>query len=256
MSTTNLALVREVESLRRVAAAITAGRLADFRDGPHSHSVRFSNPSPLRAFGPLRGAMLDGSVSFAIRSAAGLPDGWRIELSSYVFALLDRNGREVLTWHWHLGREFAGPNHPHLHVSAAVRFPDARGEAAPVVLDKLHLPTGVVLLPSVVRAPIEECGVQPLAWVGTMGNEVFSCDCSGSPSSPKGWSPNRHARWHQCQSPNGSAVCVNRSGSQTRLASSRYSACRSARSSLEKRSWGRNGNPVRATKCRNPGLCS
>lgn len=75
----------------------------------------------------------------------------------------DRNGREVLAWHWQPGPEYAGPDQPHLHVSAAVGFPDGRGHRTMVELDKLHLPTGEVSLPGIVRMVVEEFGVQPIA---------------------------------------------------------------------------------------------
>jgi len=40
--------------------------------------------------------------------------------------------------------------------------PNAAGDPDVVPLDKLHLPTGHVSLPVVVRMPIEEFGIRPL----------------------------------------------------------------------------------------------
>lgn len=158
----NRDLDRAVERLRSVALAVTRQRLIDYPSGPVSRIVEFPNPAPLRAFGPLRSSFLAAVVSLSAVPDEQAPSTWRIETRSYQISLLDRNGREVLAWHWQPGLEFAGPDHPHLHVSAAVGFPNALGESAKVDLDKLHLPTGPVSLADVVRMLVEEFGVQPL----------------------------------------------------------------------------------------------
>jgi hypothetical protein len=152
-----------VESVRRAAAAITTGRFTDFRDGPTSYTLRFPRPAPLRAFGPLRGSRLNASISFKLDPVSGEVSASSVAVSSYLYALLDRDEREVLAWHWQPGDLFAGPDHPHLHVSAAVRFPNARGQAAAVDLDKRHLPTGLVSFAAVVRMLVEEFDVEPRA---------------------------------------------------------------------------------------------
>lgn len=155
---------RAVDRLRRAASVITAQHLVAFLDGPDSYTVRFEQPARLRAFGPLHGAALRVFISLEHdRTAERMPIPQPVGVStrSYQIALLDRNEREVLAWHWQPGPALAGPDHPHVHVSAAARFPDAAGQPAAVDLDKLHLPTGPVSLAAVVRMLVEEFGVHP-----------------------------------------------------------------------------------------------
>lgn len=78
--------------------------------------------------------------------------GWRIETTSYAYRLIDRDGRFVLSYHWHPTGN-SPVVHPHLHV----------GYRTPVVdFARAHLPTGHVFLPTVLRAAIAELGVDPL----------------------------------------------------------------------------------------------
>lgn len=162
MSTASRDLARAVERLRWAGSVVSAQRLLVYPDGPRSHVVRFAGPARLRAFGPLHGSSLSVFVSIELNPRSRSLSDQRVTIRGYLVAVLDRNGREVLAWHWQPGLEFAGPDHPHLHVSAAVGFPNALGESAKVDLDKLHLPTGPVSLADVVRMLVEEFGVQPL----------------------------------------------------------------------------------------------
>ncbi|MEZ4562913.1 MAG: hypothetical protein R2853_09260 [Thermomicrobiales bacterium] len=90
---------------------------------------------------------------------------WRHATASYEFRL-DHDERERFVDHWQPGPGFRGPEHPHLHVSAA---PQARSNAVTTRahdLDKRRLATGHVSLAMVVRMVIEEFGIAPLrpAW--------------------------------------------------------------------------------------------
>ena len=84
-----------------------------------------------------------------------------VRLVAYRYAWFDRNHTELLTYHWHPGPEFAGPDHPHVHVSAALRPALPNGGRAVLPLDKLHLATGPVPLAAFVRTLIEEFGARP-----------------------------------------------------------------------------------------------
>jgi len=87
---------------------------------------------------------------------------WNARIRMYSMTLLDAHNRELLTYHWHPGTFFLGPNHPHIHVSAAL---DAQVDAVTrreIELDKLHLVTGIVSLAAFVRMLIAEFGVAPL----------------------------------------------------------------------------------------------
>lgn len=87
---------------------------------------------------------------------------WRVEPRLYEFRLLDHVERELLVYHWQPGPEARGPDHPHLHVSAALRAQTNATTTQFYDLDKRHLPTGPVSLASVVRMLIEEFDVAPL----------------------------------------------------------------------------------------------
>lgn len=76
------------------------------------------------------------------------PSRWRgIRTVGYRYALLDANGRELISYHWHpAGRSNA--TYPHLHL----------GEGP---LAHAHIPTGFVTLPDVVRLAIGGLSVRP-----------------------------------------------------------------------------------------------
>lgn len=80
----------------------------------------------------------------------------------YQYRLLDHDHRELLVYHWQPGTEFQGPDHPHLHVSAAL---DAQVDAVTrreIGLDKLHIATGQVSLAALAWMLITEFGIAPL----------------------------------------------------------------------------------------------
>ena len=91
---------------------------------------------------------------------------WNASHVMYEYRLVDVGGRELLTYHWHPESVFLGPDHPHLHVSAALDAQVSTRERRVVGLDKLPLVTGQVSLPTFVRMLITEFGVAPLrsAW--------------------------------------------------------------------------------------------
>lgn len=79
---------------------------------------------------------------------------WRATIVAYQYALLDGDGREYLTYHWHPD----GVSHvttPHLHLGPAAQVGVPQIAAA-------HLPTGSVQLPEVVRLAIEAFRARPL----------------------------------------------------------------------------------------------
>jgi len=166
MSTASLVLAAHVEALRRVVGSVTHARLIASPIGERAgdaFNVTLPALAPLRAFGALHRAQLDLSIDVeAVQNPAGAAE-WAIRTIAYTHVLLDRNGTEVLAFRWQPGPTYAGPDHPHAHVSAPVRFPDARGNAVHVELDKLHLATGPVPLAAFVRTLIEEFGARPLA---------------------------------------------------------------------------------------------
>lgn len=95
---------------------------------------------------------------------------WQAEILTYSFRLLDRHERELLVYHWMPGPLFLGPDHPHLHVSAALTAQVSATRTREIDLDRLHLPTGQVTVAAFVRMLIAEFDVAPLRddWAATL----------------------------------------------------------------------------------------
>lgn len=89
-----------------------------------------------------------------------------VDTSFYRYDLLDRDGGEVVVFHWE--PEGRSPvRTPHLHVSAAlpVVLPqrvNSRVAATKTYLNKMHLPTGHIQLEDIVELLIREFAVVPL----------------------------------------------------------------------------------------------
>lgn len=147
-----------VEALHATTGCITRGRLLRTGDRfPRSTEVsfEFADPAPLKAFGTLRSTGFDAVVTFRQRQTD-------LVLASYAYAILDAGGRELVAFHWQPGATFRGPDMPHMHVSAALAVMQTSGQLRPFALHKLHIPTGSLALPTVVRMLVAEFGVQPL----------------------------------------------------------------------------------------------
>jgi len=149
------------------ASCVTAQRLrhstSAFESGER-HTVGFPEPVPLRAAaGGPNGLFLDIAHLFAIveEERVRFRPPWRVTTRMYEYRLLDHDHKELLVYHWQPGPEFPGPDHPHLHVSAAL---DAQVDAVTrrgIDLDKLHVATGPVSLAAVIRMLIEEFRIAP-----------------------------------------------------------------------------------------------
>jgi hypothetical protein len=118
----------------------------------------------------LRGAAGPTGLQFAFRLDYQSDDGsgeirrqsGAVFVVAYEYRLLDHDHRELLVYHWQPGPRFAGPDHPHLHVSASLAAQVTAATRRPIRLDKLHLVTERVMLASVIRMVIEEFGVSPI----------------------------------------------------------------------------------------------
>ena len=105
--------------------------------------------------------------------------------SSYEYRLLDRLERELLVYHWQPGPSYAGPDHPHLHVSSSLDAATSAVERRQIDLDRLHLPTGPVTLAAFVRSLVTEVGIEPLRpdWARLLGEaEAGELAAAGSAS--------------------------------------------------------------------------
>ena len=156
---------RRIERLREIAGCVTPVQLIrqGLRRGGQAVPVLSLRDGRLLGGSGVAGLSID--VTITLRSEASTssrPEGL-VESTAYAYALRDRNGIELLAYHWHPDSGFAGPDHPHLHVSAALRPALPNGDRAVLPLDKLHLATGPVSLAAFVRTLIEEFGARPLA---------------------------------------------------------------------------------------------
>jgi hypothetical protein len=122
------------------------------------------SPASLRSpSGGPSGLFFDVSILFAVVEAGSAESrrAWQATTEMYEYRLLDFDQRELLVYHWQPGPRFAGPDHPHLHVSAAVSAQRNALERAAIPLDRLHLATALAPLAAVVRMLITEFGVAP-----------------------------------------------------------------------------------------------
>ncbi|RIK37062.1 MAG: hypothetical protein DCC58_18515 [Chloroflexi bacterium] len=78
---------------------------------------------------------------------------------AYSYTISDRDGRELVAWHWHpvgVSAETA----PHVHLSGVAPLDLGRGLRALPLAD-LHVPSGQVTLAGIARFLIAEAGIQP-----------------------------------------------------------------------------------------------
>jgi hypothetical protein len=156
-----------VDALGSATSCVTSRQFvllapASVRDG--SFAARFLDPGSLRSpDGGPSGLLLDASILFTV-AQPDLPAVrrlWEPRMDMYRYRLLDRDQTELLVYHWQPGPDFAGPDHPHLHVSAAVRAKVDAMTTRTIDLDKLHIATGLVSLAAIVRMLIAEFDVAP-----------------------------------------------------------------------------------------------
>ena len=89
---------------------------------------------------------------YAVAASSDLPAEWRARTTGYYYHFRERNGPEVILFHWH---PLPGQvQFPHLHMA---------GGAGSIAIDaRRHIPTGPLSLHAVVRFAIAELGVRPL----------------------------------------------------------------------------------------------
>jgi hypothetical protein len=137
----------------------------DSRTGEYSAAFEpRSEPAPLRApHGGPRGLLLRVVHLYEIVEIQPIRDrrAWDVVTTMYQYSLFDRNERELLVYHWQPGPAFAGPEHPHVHVSAALNAAVDAMATEVIDLDNRHVATGIVSLPAIVRMLIEEFDVAP-----------------------------------------------------------------------------------------------
>jgi hypothetical protein len=174
-----IAARRFLEALGSATSCVTTQRLTTLRTyltPAQTQTVRFTAPPvSLRApSGGPRGLLFDVSYIFATTEAPEVVHvrrHWRVVTRMYQYRLFDHARRELLVYHWQPGDEFLGPDHPHVHVSAALSAQIDALEFESIDLGRRHLVTERVSLAAFVRMLIEEFGVAPLRsdWRKTLG---------------------------------------------------------------------------------------
>ncbi|MGI8477716.1 MAG: hypothetical protein ACR2OO_15295 [Thermomicrobiales bacterium] len=154
-----------LDALGRIARCITDRPVlaGGYRPIEASYSVTFAPrgfPVPLGAKDGRRGVgLLINHYYRVVHSGEESRRGWEVQPTGYFYEILDPDGREILSYHWH--PEASGPDHPHLHLSGRLPPFDLGPRFAPVALGAVHVATGQVAFGAVVRMLIEEFGVAP-----------------------------------------------------------------------------------------------
>lgn len=84
---------------------------------------------------------------------------WQANVVGYMYTLQDRDGREIVSYHWHPGQQ-SPVTYPHLHIGVA-----AVGEGATVTrrdLPAIHFPTRLITPQDIIRLDISQFDVRPL----------------------------------------------------------------------------------------------
>lgn len=152
-----------------VTSCVTTQRLttlSTYYTPDQNQTILFPDPPvALRAAsGGPRGLLFDVLHVFAIDEVPELVPfrrRWRVTTRMYQYRLLDQRERELLVYHWQPGDAFLGPDHPHLHVSAALLAQVTAINTETIDLSGRHLATGRVSLEAVIRTLIDEFGVAP-----------------------------------------------------------------------------------------------
>lgn len=104
--------------------------------------------------------MLRITLSITVVISRDVSSGYRVEIVSYEYQVLDREEREILAFHWHpVG--LSNVTDPHLHLSSRLNPLDMGRNQDPLDLAGMHMPTGFVALEDVVRLLITEFGIIP-----------------------------------------------------------------------------------------------
>jgi len=115
-----------IEALGSAVSCVTTHRLDVSTNAfavDDDHTVAFPNPISLRApAGGPSGLFFDAAHVFAVVEAERVRfrRSWRVTTRMYEYRLLDHHHEELLVYHCQPGPDFEGPDHPHLHVSAAL----------------------------------------------------------------------------------------------------------------------------------------
>jgi hypothetical protein len=135
--------------LQRAVAAVSSDVLVTHPD----RFVLANQPSPL---GRDRAFALSLRLFYSLAAVSGRSAQVAVRTVGYSVVFLDRDGRDLIAYQWH-------PNGrspvvwPHLHLGSRLLRPELERP-----FGGAHLPTERVAVTAVLRAAVEDLGVQPL----------------------------------------------------------------------------------------------
>ena len=110
--------------------------------------------------------MVDFSLHYWVRVVPGDRPGFVARTGSYDHSILDRDGRELVAFHWEPdGIGTVCTPHVHLSAAAAIVLPQRTGSPltqAKTHLGRLHLPSGPIGVEDVVELLIRDFAAVPL----------------------------------------------------------------------------------------------
>lgn len=163
-NTPNRAFRDYLDPLEQALGCIASERLVAMSPRPRDvgpvYTIVLNNNEPvvLKGKSPIR--LSAGQLCRIIEYVGTGQVVYKVQLVGYWYILSSQEGREILTYHWTPEEDDALMiTTPHLHVGS-VNISDT-APLSPKTFNKLHVPTGVVSLQSVVRFLITEVGVEP-----------------------------------------------------------------------------------------------
>lgn len=94
-----------------------------------------------------------------IESSDSQNGSWQANVAGYMYTLQDRDGREIVSYHWHPDQQ-SPVTYSHLHIGVA-----AVGEGASVSrrdIPGIHFPTRFIAVQDIIRLAITQFDVHPL----------------------------------------------------------------------------------------------
>jgi len=156
------AFVEFIAPIQQALGLLTAGRLLlagnsrGLRVG-QPEKVIFNDGDPINLRSSLAGSIfLELTLRVETIHLPHGPDPYDCRLVGYWYALSTSASREILAFHWTPDMIGNQRSFPHLHVGTVV---SSEGGVAPDRFHKLHIPTGHVSVPALVRFAIQEFGV-------------------------------------------------------------------------------------------------
>jgi hypothetical protein len=87
------------------------------------------------------------------------PSEWDVETRGYIYSLLREDAHEIVAYHLHPSGS-SRVTTPHLHIGPAIA--GTSNQIGQRYIHRMHFPTGLVPLSSIIRLAIEEFGARPL----------------------------------------------------------------------------------------------